>query len=292
MWFDDVGPNSPRETLLEQQERRQSCTKWGALRAALLGLFVAVTVLTWNEYIIGTILRLLPPPPIPKACLPEPHKLPGSCNPRAPCSAPLDRQTAAECCSVSVSVATLSFCSLAAANASSSGELPACPLNGERMPAGASIYKNAALPDAVDPHLAVYPKFSCFNSLRDTEDRLCIPRRYISSVDCIPASQRAQLLADLMSTAADDYAIHSGGRLPEFQCFHRGGYGSVGWLHLHSFDEQADSICPRMRTEFGVSPNPLPEKIVCADGWRPIGERVEQMLNVLGDMSREPHEER
>ena len=46
----------------------------------------------------------------------------------------------------------------------------------------------------------------------------------------------------------------------------------------HSFDGFADSICPRMNTPWGASPNPIPHKIVCANGEKSVPERVEQML--------------
>ena len=106
---------------------------------------------------------------------------------------------------------------------------------------------------ATKPARAPLAPSSCFNSSKDPADRLCISRAYQRSVDCIaPADALPELLSRLLYWAERDYA-RSHGRAPQFQCFHRGGYGSVPWLHLHSFDgAQADSICP---LEIGATHN-------------------------------------
>lgn len=128
----------------------------------------------------------------------------------------------------------------------------------------------------------VGPDFVCFNSSRNALDRLCISRQWIRSVDCIrPASSRPAFLTEILSAGEADFRCAHGGRAPQFQCFHRGGFGSVPWLHLHSFDGHADSICPEMSTAEGETPNPLPHQIVCANGERSVQERVRQMLAVL-----------
>ena len=92
---------------------------------------------------------------------------------------------------------------------------------------------------------------------------------------------RPAFLAKILSAGEADYRASHRGRAPQFQCFHRGGFGSVPWLHLHSFDQHADSICPEMSTAEGASPNPLPHQIVCANGNRSVESRVLQMLEIL-----------
>ena len=92
------------------------------------------------------------------------------------------------------------------------------------------------------------------------------------------------VLRAMLGVAADDHRAMRG-RMPRFQCFHRGGFGSVGWLHVHSFDTQADSICPSMSTAYGRSPNPLPQRFVCADGARDVDARLAQMRQVMAACS-------
>lgn len=229
---------------------------------------------------------------VPKECMPDYTQL-GECNAAHPwCRNSQNLTAAAACCSPSAAssrhspAGTLYFCSYASAthgddqaSAASAGVLPPCKLNGIRPPK----------PDPSQPsnELRVYGlreeqtraalAFSCFNSIRDPSDRLCIPQQYIMNIDC---GTDDETLRSLLSTAYTDH-VTMRGEPPGFQCFHRGGFGSVGWLHVHSFKDHADSICPTLNTAYGRSPNPLPQRYVCADGWRDVDARVQQMRQAL-----------
>lgn len=167
---------------------------------------------------------------------------------------------------------TLAFCGYAALRTDGLPVDPICSLTGDAV---------RFAPAAGPLHAFVWAYasgFNCFNSSKQARDRLCIPHEYMPSIDCVHPERRAAVLAVALATGERDFRRAHNGRRPQFQCFHRGGYGSVPWLHLHSFDGYADSICPRMSTPWGVSPNPIPHKIVCASGELTVAERVDQML--------------
>ena len=133
----------------------------------------------------------------------------------------------------------------------------------------------------LNARVSLVHSFVCFTSIKDAGDRLCIPRVWHRSIDCIePGTSRPQLLAHILEAGSIDFT-RAHGRSPRFQCFHRGGYGSVGWLHLHSFDDSADHMCPASSSSEGKSPNPHPRQYVCAEGSLNITGRVEQMLRAL-----------
>ena len=207
---------------------------------------------------------------VPDSCKPRPANDP-SCNPLPHTAAWLaDRDT--QLC-VESSPGMRAFCAYAGMQADGypSDTHPLCPLTGRP-----EVLGPARSPS--DAYVSVGTEFNCFNSSKDPKDRLCIPRAYQRSIDCVsPAGELPGLLHRLLAWAERDY-----GRVPRFQCFHRGGYGSVPWLHLHSFDGvQADSICPLAATRDGSSPNPQPLKIVCAEGGQPVDRRVAQMLTSM-----------
>jgi len=227
---------------------------------------------------------------VPESCKPEHTRL-GECNGAYPCESSLDLRAAAECCSPEAPssadspAGTLFFCSYAsaahgddvAAFFGDEGVLPPCKLNGIRP----------LKPDRSKPSidLRVYGvkegearAFSCFNSVREPADRLCIPQQYVTNIDC---GTDDEMLKALLSTGHADY-VSMRGAPPKFQCFHRGGFGSVGWLHVHSFQEdQVDSICPTLNTKYGMSPNPLPSRYVCADAQRDLNARVQQIREAM-----------
>lgn len=217
---------------------------------------------------------------IPPACDPQPAGTP--CNPPhevdgvpRPCP-PFNSSLVGRC----LTGGTLAFCGYAGMQSDGypSDDYPGgprCSLTGQPVPF-------APPGDPVANPVNAYTvqrgaDFSCFNSSKQGFDRLCIPRAYVASIDCV-APHRPDFLARILAVGEADFAQQNDGRKPQFQCFHRGGYGSVAWLHLHSFDGHADSICPMMSTREGASPNPLPKKIVCANGEAAVPQRVQQML--------------
>ena len=204
---------------------------------------------------------------VPRSCKPRAANDP-NCNPLPHTAAWLADRDMAVCAESSPGMRA--FCAYAGMQADGypSEARPVCPLTGR-----SEVLGPARSPS--DAYVSVGPEFSCFNSSKDPKDRLCIPREYQRSIDSIfPADALPGLLHRLLAWAERDY-----GRAPRFQCFHRGGYGSVPWLHLHSFDGvQADSICPLAATRDGAAPNPQPLRIVCADGGQPVDRRAAQML--------------
>lgn len=261
-------------------ERHRACGAREAAAAAALTVFCCLIALTHLPDGAPSLLQEIKLPDgtkTAKGCAPSRTKL-LRCNPPYPCGGSLNETMAAFCSSPLAEEdtahspsGTLHFCSYASARTDADVDAP-CKLNGVRPPPAGQ--------GAPSPELRVYEDegFNCFDSMRDPADRLCVPRQYITSVDC--GLSDATLRA-LLSTGERDFARMRGGARPQFQCFHRGGFGSVGWLHVHSFVHQADSICPTMTTPYGEAPNPLPQRMVCADGWRDLDARFAQMRRVL-----------
>lgn len=218
---------------------------------------------------------------VPSACDPKPVN--SRCNPLATsCPMPPNATALSELVAECIVGGALAFCGYAGMdragypNDAGDGVGPMCSLTQARVPF-------AQPPSPATAFAApVGPDFVCFNSSKNAWDRLCITRQWLQSVDCVhPASARSEFLTRMLSAGEADFRGAHDGRAPQFQCFHRGGFGSVPWLHLHSFDGHADSICPEMSTAGGESPNPLPHQIVCANGERSVEERVRQMLTIL-----------
>ena len=245
--------------------------------SVLSGVLLWVAVCSWSARSASEA----PAPPsildaVPPACNPKPANDP-DCNPYTGdghCTAYNDSGTGARC--VYAGPGMRAFCGYASMRMDgyASDLQPQCALTGKLV-----AYEPSHSP--FDAYVTVGTEFNCFNSSKDAADRLCITRAYQRSIDCVfPASTLPGLLHRLLARGETDF-VHARGRLPQFQCFHRGGFGSVPWLHLHSFDGHADSICPLMSTSQGSSPNPLPHKITCAVGAAPVTERVTQILRSM-----------
>ena len=206
---------------------------------------------------------------LPSACDPKPGG--ADCNPPAPCPSAWMRNASAAASCIRSQPALASFCHYAGMReAGLPAEVrPKCELTGERarLPADATpLQGNARVVVFGDGNASAPTTVNCFASLKEPSDRLCITTAFYASIDCVPDGERPTVLRALLAVGDADFRGRNGGRAPQFQCFHRGGYGSVPWLHLHSFDGHADSICPLMRTALGAPPNPLPRKIACSDG--------------------------
>ncbi len=76
---------------------------------------------------------------------------------------------------------------------------------------------------------------TCFRSLHDADDRLCILNDFAvgrASVDAMAPSQRGRGLTALIQAALRDPDAREANTL----CLRRRGQGSVGWTHAHIFD--------------------------------------------------------
>ena len=232
----------------------------------------------WNRSTFESMLRA---ENVPSACDPKP--VDSICNPMsASCEMPSNATAFDQLVSKCLVGGALAFCGYAGMDTtgypseSGGGAGPVCPLTKARVAFAQPPNPATALAEFVGSD------FVCFNSSKNSWDRLCISRGWIRSIDCLgPGESRAKFLAKILSAGEADYRMTHNGKAPQFQCFHRGGFGSVPWLHLHSFVGYADSICPEMSTVEGWSPNPLPHQIVCSNGERSVRDRVQQMLDVL-----------
>eukprot|EP00965_Chrysotila_dentata_P204290 6182248-Pleurochrysis_carterae.AAC.2 len=223
--------------------------------------------LSWQQGLSG---ETLPQGSDRPECVPKPAYDP--CNPTlaSSCSPAPD---ASKCIASDHKV--LVFCAYASmhSNGWPNDAKPVCSINGKQP-------DFAPPPDPATAYVSVYSDMNCFASMKDAKDRLCIPRDYIPNIDCVQSSRLPGLLALWLRLSELDFKSNNDGRSPTFQCFHRGGYGSVGWFHLHAFDNQTDSFCPSMSNNPQML-SPMPNLYICTRGHWTLERRVVDVVQLM-----------